>query len=272
MPTYLEKKKTIMSANISSQRETDYEQDLRLLQSFRETKNIDGLENFVEEIEKKWYSMDKARYFNLVLNTCTLLSSYAFKDYHREISLLQKYAILVLKKSDEMPLGMELKLLLLLPEPPGYPYAEIREEAWPKQRAYRTMLYLHGQQRLHKEIDPDFDFDDMPKRNIAPPLGTSSGSGVAPEHINDPTLRAEYEAAIAQNAQKASIYNWQHKLRQLERMFSPKAEQYIVQAYSTPPFNIEELEQLLETHNIGEENKLKILDSVRKRMTTIRGH
>lgn len=254
-----------MNENGYDQRKTEYERDLSRLRSFRDSRNLDSLEKFADEIEKKWSQIDGVSYFDLLLNVCNLLSSYSFNDYRRQISLAQKYAALALAKSDEIPLEIELKLLLFLPPDMEYQQGE-REEDWAKQRTTRTRLWLRGWQRLSKEIDPDFDVDDLPKRNIAPPPGAASRAGVAPEHIKDPILRAEYEAAIAENEQKAQKYNWQYKLRRLDQMFSEKAEQSIVRAYSKPPFDLEELRRFLDTYITDEKKRLEILDAVRQNM------
>jgi hypothetical protein len=87
---------------------------------------------------------------------------------------------------------------------------------------------------------------------------------MAPEHIDDPKLRAEYDAAIEENRRKAQRYSEQYSLRQWLKRFPKTAEEYIIRAYSKPPFDVGELKGFLETYLDDEETRARILDAVTK--------
>jgi hypothetical protein len=87
---------------------------------------------------------------------------------------------------------------------------------------------------------------------------------MAPEHIDNPKLRAEYETAIQENRQKAQRYSEQNRLHKWLKRFPKTAEEYIVRAYCKPPFDAGELKEFLETYIADEETKVRILDAVTK--------
>lgn len=246
--------------------EVEYEKDLNLLESFANARDLNGLEKAGNDIEKKWGQRKEESYFALMLKICDLLNSIDFNDYGRQSSLIQKYATLALEKSETIPLEIELPLLLHLQEDVDYSKGVVKGVEWSKQRSRITKSWLSAWQRLEKEIDKNFDFNDLPERNIAPPLSTGLPSGIAPEDVEDPKLRAEYEAALAKNKQKAQNYSRQVKLRELDKLFSPRVEQYIISAYSKPPFDLEELKQYLDEYVTDKERSARILDAVKKKM------
>lgn len=244
------------------EKKTEYERYLSLIQSFRDSRDLKGLERAADEINQKWDEFDGDNYFVLMLNICSQLCSYDFNEEGRELYMADKFAVLALEKSDKIPLEVEFEILSFLqPDYEDSPLGKVKASERDKQRANRVRLWLRAWQRLNNEIDPDFDFDDLPKVNIPPP-NTSLRAGVAPEDIKDPILRAEYEAAIRENARKAEAYNRQYKLRQLEQTFAGEAEQYIIDIFSKPPFNLEELERLLNTYITDKDIKARILSAV----------
>ncbi|MHC4707514.1 MAG: hypothetical protein ACYS8I_10570, partial [Planctomycetota bacterium] len=139
-------------------------------------------------------------------------------------------------------------------------------EKWAQIRKRDVQVRLHAWKRLVNAIDPNWDANDLPFVNIMPPLATNLPSGVAPEAIKDPKLRAQYEAAIEKNRLKAERYNEQSGLRKWLRRFPPRAERYIVRAYSKPPYNPEELKQYLETYIETQPTKTRILNAVIENM------
>jgi hypothetical protein len=147
----------------------------------------------------------------------------------------------------------------------GIPTAPKGEE-FAQRRKKDVEIRLHAWKRLMDAIDPNWDPNDLPLSNVVPPAMLGLPSGATPEAIKDSKLRAEYEAAIEKNRQKAEKYNEQYKLRGWLKRFPPRAERYIVQAYSKPPYNIEELTGLLNQYIRDEQTRTRILDAVKKRM------
>ena len=56
----------------------------------------------------------------------------------------------------------------------------------------------------------------------------------------------------------------QYRLHNWLKRFPKKTEEYIILAYSEPPYKMEELKQYLEKYKIDEKTKARIIDSVQK--------
>jgi hypothetical protein len=101
--------------------------------------------------------------------------------------------------------------------------------------------------------------------NVPAPEGLPTG--VSPEAVKNPQLRAEYAEARADNARKGQTYTKQFQLRQLEDLFSKQAEKYLVEMYSLSPFNLDELKQRLDASITSQDTKQRIIDGVTSRIT-----
>jgi hypothetical protein len=137
-------------------------------------------------------------------------------------------------------------------------------QEWTQQRKEDIQIRLHAWKRLTDAIDPTWDPNDLPLLNVPLPSGAEGMTGMSPKDINDPALRAKYEAAIEKNKQKAEKYSEQSKLRDWLKRFPKRAEEYIIQAYSKPPFDVEELKQYLDKYIADTKTKARILDAVTK--------
>ena len=240
----------------------EYEQDMKRLLSLSESKDIKGLESFADEMQAKWSRINKESYVDSILAVCQDLSSGRFND-KRQHSLARKYATLALKDPNEIPLETELKLVGHVMTDMVMPWAP-KGQDWARKRREDVEVRFHAWKRLIEAIDPNWDPNDVPLVNISPPRAAGTRAGVAPETIKDPKLRAEYEAAIEKNRQKAERYSQQNRLHKWQRRFPQRAEEYIVQAYSKPPFNLEELKQYLQTYVVDKKTRERILDAVTK--------
>ena len=89
-------------------------------------------------------------------------------------------------------------------------------------------------------------------------------AGVSPDAIKDPKLRAEYEAAIADNSAKVRRNNDQQYLKQNSGRFYAEAERYLVSAYSRPPMGSSQLKTLLTEYVADPVVRKRILDEVGK--------
>jgi len=248
-----------------------YEIDRQRIIEFYKSRDIVGMEELAEQIRKIW-NKDDEQYILLMTNISLILKNFNF-DNDKQFGLSQKYALLVLGASTKLPIDTELALVLCLNHNSGYlGYTkvinrEVQSEEWIKERAYKAKLWLHAWQRLEKEIDRKFNFDDPQNEielNVAPPPVTGLPSGVAPESIKDPKLRAEYETAIAKNTEKIQKANTQNTLRNLDKRISKRAEEFIIAEYSIKPYNLKELRQLLNGYQIGNDRKIRIVKAVKK--------
>jgi hypothetical protein len=124
-------------------------------------------------------------------------------------------------------------------------------------------IRLHAWRRLVKAADPKWDADEQLDAQVAPPSASGLPPGVRPEAIKDAALRVEYEAAIERHRQKCETYTEQHQLREPLTMFPRSAERYIIQAYTRPPYDLEELKKYLDGYISDEATKARILGTVK---------
>lgn len=258
-------------AGVSSEAEKqEYKQDMARIKALRKSfkpglvNDLEEYEKFADEIQNKWRDRNKEYNARLILEICGPLSSGTFEDDRRH-DLARKYALSVLEKSEEISVEMELKLTGHVMTSMYTPNAPKGEDL-AQRRNKDVEIRLHAWRRLLDAIDPNWDPNDKPLRNVPPPYGTTISAGASPEHIKDPKLRAEYEAAIKKNTKKTERYLEQDRLRSWLKSYPRRAERYIVKAYSKPPFNLEELKQYLGKYAVDEKTQARILDAVKKNM------
>ncbi len=246
-----------------------YEEARDNLKAFSDSKDLSSLQRTVDNVASEMLSQgNREDYVTYLLDVCNLLSTIDFEDYGRQRALIQKYAEAALEQPAAIPLETEIQLLLHIYSNSIGLEEAITAEDWAEKWRAAAERGLRTLRQLENEMEKDFNFDDLPVLNVAPPQGTIFSAGVAPEQITDPQLRAEYEAAIAKNQQKVEAYTRQRKLRDLYRLFSPWLDRYLTKAYSRPRFDPGELQQLLDEYVSDEGRKAAILDAVRRGIAT----
>jgi Txe/YoeB family toxin of Txe-Axe toxin-antitoxin module len=254
----------------SEMEKEEYKQELNRIKSLKKslkpgkTNDLKNYEKFADEIQSKWSRRNREHNARLILEVCGPLSSGGFKD-DRRYEVARKYALSALERPEEISLEIELELtghvvtlMCTRCAPKGADFAQRRKKD--------VEIRLHAWKRLTDAIDTTWDPNDLPLLNVTPPLATGMRAGIAPEAIKDPTLRTQYEAAITKNRQKAERHRKQSKLRTWLKRFPKKAEEYVVQAYCKPPFNLDELRQYLAKYIVDSKTKARILDTVTKNM------
>jgi len=232
----------------------ELEKDLADLDSFRTTRNLESLEAIVGRDATKWKKRDRQFYQAYLFGVCGLLGSYDLGDQSQQALLLGRYAILALSGGD-LDLKEQIRFVEFLAQDP----LQVDEKTWKTVRRQKAEWWLKTWERVEGSTDQTFNFDDRPFLNVRPPLATGLPAGVSPESVKDPKLRAEYEAAIADNSAKAQRYNDQQYLKQNSGRFFTEAERYLVSAYSRSPADLAQLNALL-TKFIGD-------PAVRKRIS-----
>lgn len=245
--------------NASQNSDDELRQDIAKLDSFLSNRNLDSIEATIDKESAKWREKDRPSLIIYMTKACSLLSSYDIGDLSKRASLLSRYAISVLK-SGELPLRDHVQFVGFLMFNP----LVVDETAWKTMRKQKAELWLAARRRVESSIDPTFDFNDRPFLNVATPPGSREPSGVSPEFIKDPKLRAEYERAIAENSAKARRFNDQYWLKRNAPDFCKNVERYLVNAYSRPPTDPAELERLLAQYIDDNGVRARILDEVRK--------
>lgn len=249
----------------------EYEHELRRVTSLRSSLlqgndvDLKLYENFVDSIDQRWRAINREHHARLMLAACKPLSSGTFKD-DRRYELARTYALSALEETDDIPLSLELELIGHVTTVRIVPGAS-RGEDFAGHREKDVAVRLHAWKRLIEAIDPNWDPEEVLwGGNVAPPAATGLPAGVEPEAIKDADLRAEYEAAIQRNRQKAEEYGEQYDLHKWLKRFPKRAESDIVQAYSQPPFEIEALKKMLDDHLPDQEAKARIVEAVDKSM------
>jgi hypothetical protein len=254
----------------SEAEKNEYKQDMVRVESLSKslktdfTNDLKEYEKDINELQSKWSKKNKEYYARLMWEACKPLSSGRFSD-ERQYDVARRYALSALEEPNEIPLEVELELTGHVMTDTVTPRAPKGQE-WANRRKQDVEIKLHAWKRLIEAIDPKWDPNDLPINNVVPPLATGLPSGIAPESIKDPKLRAEYKAAIEKNRKKAERYNEQYRLRDWLKRFPKRAEDYIVDAYSKPPFNLEELKQYLDKYIADEKTRSRILEIVKKNM------
>jgi len=263
---------TISSGVISEQSEDEKQEYTRevarikaLEKSFKPgpVNSLEEYEKFADEIQARWSQKSKEYSARLMLEVCRTLSSGNFKDDRRH-DLARKYALSVLDKPERPSLEMELELTGHVMTAMGIPAAPKGEE-FAQRRKKDVEIRLHAWKRLMDSIDPNWDPNEvlLSPNAVGVELGLPN-SGMSPENVKDSRLRAEYMAALEKNRQAIERHTQQRRLHDWLKRFPPRAERYIIQAYSKSPHNIEELTGLLNQYMRDEQMRGRILDAVRK--------
>jgi hypothetical protein len=242
----------------------EYQRDLARLDDLGKAGDLDAVVKFADEAETRWGPRGGDYYARLMLNVSNVIAN-DFSD-DRIYRLSQRYAVAALSKADSFSLDSEVSLLpfIAMNLAPKDAAANADSE-WVTERSGKAKLWLHAWQRLEAERDKNFNFNDRPFLNVTPPRETGLPSGVGPEAIKDAKLRARYQAELTANAKKAEVYSRQYMLRELGKSFPRKAESYIVGAYSKPPYNVNELGQLLNQYVADHEIRQRIMREVTER-------
>jgi hypothetical protein len=258
-----------VSSGPSEAEKHEYQQDRERIETMRKSftgpiKDLKSLEIFGDEIQAKWSQKNKEYYAKLMLAICGPISSWHFNQEGKHV-LARKYALSVLSDPNKIPLETELELIGHVMTDMVTPRAPKGQE-WAQVRKKDVEVRFHAWKRLLDTIDPNWD----PNEELWSPnaVGAFMGlpSGIAPEGVKDPKLRAEYEAALQKNRDKIERHSAQRRLHDWLKRFPKRAEEYIIQAYSKPPFDVEELKQYLDKYIADTKTKARILDAVTKNM------
>ena len=246
--------------------EQEYKQDMERIHAKNETfkagpeNNFEEYEKFAVTMQEKWKTKNPEEYAKIMIQICGTLNSGAFRG-NRGYDAARKYALAVLTQPDRITLDTELELIGYIMTNTGLPKSPKGEELAQRRRK-DVEIRLHAWKRLNNSIDPKWD----PNEVIWSPnaVGADMGlpSGISPEGVGDPNLRAKYEAALKENQEKIERYTNQNRLHKWLKRYLPQAEKYIVQLYSAPPYNNEELKQLLEKYKIDRKTQTRIINAV----------
>lgn len=273
----------VLAVSSGSESESDkkeYQNDLARITSFhkvfnknavgkslneRAAQNLEEYEKLGDEIERKWEAKDNESHARLMVKLCEPLASGTFND-RRQYALSRKYALSGLAKPNEIPLETELRLA-------DYVTANLylstgtRGKDWQDARKTDVEVRFHAWKRLADAIDPNWDQNEEIFLHPLPPKGLKNYvSGASPKTIKDPVLRSEYEKAIIENDKKIQRFNEQLDYRKRMELFSETMSRYAIYAYSAPPYNTDELNDLLKKYITDKSLNAKISEGVATEM------
>ena len=233
--------------------------DIAKLDVLRSSGNMDALRAQIDPEANKWRIHDHNAFLLYMYRACSELSSYDIGDLSQRALLLGQYSMFVLRSGD-LPLQRYIQFVEFL----GFDPPRIDEAAWKDLRRQKAQFWLEALRRAIQATNPNFDFNDRPALNVAPPSSTGLPAGVSPANMPNPQIRAEYEKAIAQNHTKIQQYNQQSWLRLNGPRISKEVEHYLVRAYSQPPSDISELQSLLSKYIEDASMRSRVIEEVQK--------
>lgn len=155
----------------------------------------------------------------------------------------------------------KVETLTRLPVPS--PHLKELSAFWNRNRARIAVFWLAAWRELQNRIDPTFDFGAAPARNVAPPAGSIRRAGSAPETIEDPEHRRQYEELLARNHEAAERYNSQQELHRLAPDFRSRMVDFLSAAYALPPDHTAELTAMMLSNALAEPLQREILQRAR---------
>jgi hypothetical protein len=230
-----------------------------------QAKDVKKVKTATAEVQQKWAQRNREYYGKLMLRVCVSLRSSRLTG-PESYALAREYALLALKEPNQISLETELGLVGQVTSYMATCYAPEGQE-WAQEREEDVQVRFHVWRRLDTAIDKDWDPNEFwSLKHPRPPLNVPWVMGNPPEAIEDPKIRAEYEAALKEYGDKVEYHNRQRRLREMKKQFERCAEGYIISAYSKPPFDLAELTQYIGAYVSDRKTRARILDAVRKNM------
>jgi hypothetical protein len=140
------------------------------------------------------------------------------------------------------------------------------------QRLSAVRQWLRLLTALDRQGDPAWDADDVPQVSITPRPsgGVTYPSGIRPADIPDPAVRAEYEQALREAADKAERYRFQLELRRIDERAMAGLARFLAGAYSGPEASRDELGPVLAGASYGDRQRAR-LRAAMERADQLRG-
>ncbi len=248
-----------------------HKKDLKRLESAYAAADDTALRELAETLDRDWRTRDLRLHALLARRTYQLLLERA-GDVNRQVarksasSVIERCAPAKGVPSDVIPAEVLADLLLITYETNAAHWKSLAKTtslSFKEIRRRRVRTWLLTLKRLEAGADVDLSMAHAPLSHVDPP--PSVRRGTPPESVQDPAVRAAYEAAIMKNRKKAEEYSRRLKLKATWESFSPWAEKYIIAAYILKPSDLQELEGLLHEYDINEATAAKIRAGVRKR-------
>jgi hypothetical protein len=236
------------------------------IRNLRAKDDVAGLRQFVPEAKTKWLSEGQGDYLPAVLDLCVALNSIT-SGQTEVIDIARDLAASAIDLPGEKPPELVCKFAAILQGDPDYSRGQLAGDAWRKERRVRVVRWLTVWQSLHQHVAalPAPTGPVYPRIDPPPEAGFPSGFPVSPKEIKDPVIRKKYEDQIAKNNEGIKLLQKKKDAQELEKTLAVTAKQYLIDAYSKPPYDTIELERLLSTSVVDAATRSAILDEVKRR-------
>lgn len=239
IPIQTKKDEPLKKQSQNQDKTAEFERVLSRVFELRNSRDLDGLVKLADEVEKEWVKKDINYYTELMTQICGGLNSHDFGT-DKQYVLARQCTKNALKHLEEMPVLGLPNLVIFLNGDLEYVTNQIPQENWAKDRRERTVLWGRVWQKFDNEIIENYDFE-----------------------LNRPIYRVNM---TDEERKKAEIYNRQRFLQRDRKWFSASTQNYLIEAYSKPPFDMPELKEFLKKY-VGDANlKSAVLAEVQNRM------
>jgi hypothetical protein len=241
--------------------EIDYQSDIDRLIALR-SHPLDELLALANHLEIKWRHINWDHYAQVMIYVCSEIANRGLNDV-RVRQQTEHFALSALSHSQMFLWEHQSSLVGWF----GHERWSSTDSGWLRERREKTELWLQAWRRLEKQTDPGFDLNDrknLPAMIVYPPFETGLPAGTPPSAIKNAKLRAQYEAAIAENKRKSQKVDQQLPLLLHGPPFKARAEHWLIGAYSQPPFRNAELKRYLEIYMQDQKTRQRILNEVTK--------
>ncbi len=246
--------------------------DIAQLKSLSVSKNLEMFHTVADKLQKKWANQNQESYEEITVEICNDLTSYDFglSNYEKQRILTESYAEAALATSKDMSLGRRTFFVRHLHYVPSSEATSITGETWSNLRRRRATLWLSTWQELNSASDAPVNSNvrliapNVPDRKYLLTRRLIINGHINPNEIADPQIREKYKADLETYNKATEKFNEQHDYQQIKEGYFPAAARFIIAAYSSTPYNTDELRQYLDKYITDPETKTNILNAVAK--------
>ena len=209
-------------------------QELARVARAQEHHDADALVALADEYQARWKRGEHGDYILRALDKlATAMGTWEWDDFGKQIELPRKIRLFVLENAPaDAPLEIQVHMAGGLTDTadqhkPSFTAAE---------RKRRALLVCHVLHRVLAKVDPTVDLSAPVWLHVSVPDGVPHAvSGMSPEGIKDPALRAEYERRIREHASLMCKRGEQSDVLRWKRGLLLCFERYLIAVYSPDP-------------------------------------
>jgi hypothetical protein len=210
---------------------------------FDQANNSTGIRKLIDELESKWFQKDKEQYIFFMYRTTETFNSEGKHDLADKYSKIALDKLYNLPESEKFPVSSEVLLISEINQGILNNSENLyKKENWPVLRCEAAKYYIRVLERIEKNINPNWNPTSNPNPPPRPPANYTGPffSGMSPDNIKDPNIRAEYQAAINKFRAVSKYNSEQYELRRIKE--TGLLQRQIIRFYSGPEFLSKNLE------------------------------